>query len=47
MDTQQFIWGAVLIFFIILMSLQYTLNKVYVLLKEILRAVELLNTRIR
>lgn len=47
MDNTQFIWGAVLIFFIILMSLQYTLNKIFVLLKEILRAIELLNVRIK
>lgn len=47
MDNTQFIWGAVLIFFIILMSLQYTLNKIFVLLKEILRAIEQLNVRIK
>lgn len=47
MDYQQYIWGAVLIFFIILMSLQYTLNKIFVTLKDILRAIELLNTRIK
>lgn len=47
MDYSQFIWGAVLIFFIILVSLQYTLNKIYLLLKDILRAMEILNTRIR
>lgn len=47
MDNSQFIWGAVLIFFIILMSLQYTLNKIFVLLKEILRAIEQLNIRIK
>lgn len=47
MDYQQFIWAAVLILFIILMSLQYTLNRIFVVLKDILRAIELLNTRIR
>lgn len=47
MDYQQYIWGAVLILFIILMSLQYTLNRIFVVLKDILRAVELLNTRIK
>ncbi len=47
MDYQQYIWGAVLILFIILMSLQYTLNRIFVVLKDILRAVELLNTRVK
>ena len=47
MEVQQFIWGAALIFFIILISLQYTLNKVFVVLKDILRAIELMNTRIK
>lgn len=47
MNTEQFVWGAVLIGFIILMSLQYTLNRIYVILKEILRAIEQLNTRVR
>lgn len=45
MDYQQYIWGGVLVLFIILMSLQYTLNRIYVLLKDILRAIDLLNTR--
>ncbi len=47
MEVQQYIWGAALIFFIILISLQYTLNKVFVVLKDILRAIELMNTRIK
>lgn len=45
MDYQQYVWGGVLVLFIILMSLQYTLNRIYVLLKDILRAIDLLNTR--
>ncbi len=45
MDYQQYVWGGVLILFIILMSLQYTLNRIYVVLKDILRAIDLLNTR--
>lgn len=47
MDIQQYIWGGVLILFIILMSLQYTLNRIFVVLKDILRAIELLDTRLK
>lgn len=47
MNYQQYLWGGVLILLIILMSLQYTLNRIYVILKDILRAVDLLNTRIK
>lgn len=47
MDYQQYIWGAVLILFIILMSLQYTLNRIFVVLREILKAVELLGMRLK
>lgn len=47
MDYQQYIWGGVLILFIILMSLQYTMNRIFVVLKDILRAIELMNTRIK
>jgi len=47
MEYQQYIWGAVLILFIILMSLQYTLNRIFVVLKEILRAIELLGMRLK
>lgn len=47
MDYQQYIWGAVLILFIILISLQYTLNRIYVTMKDILRAIELLATRMK
>ncbi len=47
MDYQQYIWGAVLILFIILISLQYTLNRIYVTMKDILKAIELLATRMK
>ncbi len=47
MDYTQYIWGGALILFIILMSLQYTLNRIFVVLKDILRAIELMNSRIK
>lgn len=47
MDYQQYIWGAALILFIILVSLQYTLNRIYVTMKDILKAIELLATRMK
>lgn len=44
-DQNQLTIGGVIIVFVILVSIQYTLNRIFYVLKEILKVLETLNLR--